>query len=37
MAAECRRVAVEEYSLEVQARQYVRLYESLLAGTPEAK
>ena len=29
MAAECRRVAVEEYALEVQARRYVALYESM--------
>lgn len=29
MAAECRRVAVEEYALEVQARRYAALYESI--------
>jgi glycosyltransferase involved in cell wall biosynthesis len=29
MAAECRRVAVEEYTLEVQARRYAALYESV--------
>jgi len=29
MAAECRRVAVEEYALEVQARRYVALYEAM--------
>jgi glycosyltransferase involved in cell wall biosynthesis len=29
MAAECRRIAVEEYALEVQARRYATLYESL--------
>jgi glycosyltransferase involved in cell wall biosynthesis len=27
MAVECRRVAVEEYALEVQARRYAALYE----------
>jgi glycosyltransferase involved in cell wall biosynthesis len=37
MAAECRRVAVEEYSLHVQASQYIRLYESLLSGAPTIK
>ena len=30
MSAHCRRTAVEEYSLEVQARAYADLYESLL-------
>ena len=29
MAAECRRVAVEEYALEAQARRYVALYEAM--------
>jgi glycosyltransferase involved in cell wall biosynthesis len=29
MSAHCRRIAVEEYSIEVQAKAYVRLYESL--------
>lgn len=29
MAAECRRVAVEEYTLELQARRYASLYESM--------
>ena len=29
MAVECRRVAVEEYALEVQARRYAALYESM--------
>lgn len=37
MAAECRRVAVEEYSLEVQAPKYVRLYEAILAGEVTGK
>jgi glycosyltransferase involved in cell wall biosynthesis len=31
MSQHCRRIVLEEYSLDVQARQYVRLYESLLA------
>jgi len=30
MAANCRRIAVEEYSLELQARRYNELYKSLL-------
>jgi glycosyltransferase involved in cell wall biosynthesis len=30
MAQECRRVAVQEYSLDVQARRYVTLYEELV-------
>ncbi len=32
MAANCRRLAVEEYALEVQAKRYVELYETILAG-----
>lgn len=32
MAADCRRVAVEEYSLEIQARRYSELYEEMLRG-----
>jgi glycosyltransferase involved in cell wall biosynthesis len=32
MSANCRRIAVEEYSLEVQARAYARHYETILAG-----
>lgn len=32
MAAECRRIAVEEYSLEIQAKQYVKVYEGMLRG-----
>jgi glycosyltransferase involved in cell wall biosynthesis len=31
MGQHCRRVAVEEYSLDVQARAYLQLYETLLA------
>ncbi len=35
MSLNCRRIAVDEYSLETQARQYVALYESLIsAKTP---
>ena len=30
MAANCRRLAVEEYALEVQARRYIELYETIL-------
>ncbi len=30
MAANCRRVVLEEYSLEVQARRYINLYEMIL-------
>lgn len=30
MAANCRRIAVEEYALEVQARRYAGLYEGIL-------
>jgi len=33
MAANCRRIAVEEYALEVQARRYSELYETVLAGS----
>ncbi len=36
MSENCRRIAVEEYAMEVTARQYVRLYESLLAGRKPA-
>ncbi|MHC4503855.1 MAG: glycosyltransferase family 4 protein, partial [Planctomycetota bacterium] len=32
MAAACRKVAVEEYSLELQARRYAELYERILSG-----
>ena len=32
MAAECRRVAVEEYSLEIQAGRYAKLYGEMLRG-----
>jgi glycosyltransferase involved in cell wall biosynthesis len=33
MGGNCRRIAVEEYSIEVQARAYARHYEAILAGT----
>lgn len=36
MGKECRRVAVEEYSIEVQARAYTKLYETLLARSQNA-
>jgi glycosyltransferase involved in cell wall biosynthesis len=32
MAENCRRIAVEEYALEVQARRYAELYASLVDG-----
>ena len=34
MSQHCRRIVLEEYSLDVQAKQYERLYESLLAQRP---
>lgn len=41
MSANCRHIAVEEYSLEIQARRYAELYESMLEanhihGSPAA-
>ena len=30
MSANCRRVAIEEYSLEIQANRYIKLYETLI-------
>jgi glycosyltransferase involved in cell wall biosynthesis len=33
MSDNCRRIAVEEYSLETQSRSYVRYYESILAAS----
>jgi len=36
MSIECRRVAVEEYSLEVQAKRYADLYSSLLVSSPSS-
>jgi glycosyltransferase involved in cell wall biosynthesis len=35
MSANCRRVAVQEYALEVQARRYVELYDTLLGRRPD--
>jgi glycosyltransferase involved in cell wall biosynthesis len=32
MSANCRRVAIEEYSLEIQANRYIKLYEALING-----
>lgn len=32
MSAHCRRIAVDEYSMETQANAYLRLYQSLVAG-----
>ncbi len=32
LSAQCRRVAVEEYSLMTQARHYIEFYESILGG-----
>jgi len=31
MAADCRRIALQEYTLEVQAQRYVDLYGTMLA------
>jgi glycosyltransferase involved in cell wall biosynthesis len=35
MAANCRRIAVEEYALEVQAQRYVELYQQLGCKRPD--
>jgi glycosyltransferase involved in cell wall biosynthesis len=32
MSANCRRIAIEEYALEVQAHRYVELYETMVCG-----
>lgn len=32
MSANCRRIATEEYSLEIQANRYIKLYEALTNG-----
>jgi glycosyltransferase involved in cell wall biosynthesis len=32
MSANCRRIATEEYSLEIQANRYIKLYEALING-----
>lgn len=34
MSAACRRIAVEEYALDVQARRYAELYRELAASSP---
>ena len=36
MAENCRRIVVEEYSIEMQARQYLSLYKSLLFSMPSS-
>lgn len=36
MSANCRRIALEEYASEVQARRYIELYESMLGKGCEA-
>lgn len=35
MSENCRRIAVEEYSLETVAKRYMQLYEDMLGGNPE--
>jgi glycosyltransferase involved in cell wall biosynthesis len=37
LSANCRRVAVEEYSLELQATRYERLYRTILEAQAEAQ
>jgi glycosyltransferase involved in cell wall biosynthesis len=37
MSANCRKIAVAEYSLELQANRYVQLYESMLTTTKAAR
>jgi glycosyltransferase involved in cell wall biosynthesis len=32
LAADCRRIAVEEYALSVSAQRYVQLYQMILEG-----
>jgi glycosyltransferase involved in cell wall biosynthesis len=32
MSANCRRIATEEYSLQIQAKRYIKLYETLVNG-----
>ncbi len=34
MAIRCRRIAIEEYALELQVKRYAELYEAILAGLP---
>jgi glycosyltransferase involved in cell wall biosynthesis len=37
MSADCRQIALREYSLEVQAQSYLAFYETLLSRTSESK
>ncbi len=37
MSANCRRIAMQEYALEVQARRYVGLYEEILSWNPPVR
>jgi glycosyltransferase involved in cell wall biosynthesis len=37
MAANCRKIAVAEYGLELQARRYLQIYESLMQTTKAAR
>lgn len=37
MAANCRKIAVTEYGLELQARRYLQIYESLMQTTKAAR
>jgi hypothetical protein len=37
MGRQCRAVSIEEYSLEVQAQAYSKLYDSLRVRTPVAQ
>jgi glycosyltransferase involved in cell wall biosynthesis len=33
MSANCRKIALAEYSLELQARRYLEIYEAMLSAT----
>lgn len=35
MAVNCRRIAVEEYDIKVQARRYLALYQSMISGSQQ--
>jgi len=37
MSQNCRRIAMQEYSLEVQAKTYGKLYESIIASSEGRK
>lgn len=37
MRRHCRRIAVEEYSIGLQAQRYIHLYRELLNGTKESE